>query len=397
VSQTAVQIDQVSKSFRRVKQAPTSIKQRMTNKLRRRTLEYDDFWALQEISYEIKTGTSIGLIGPNGSGKTTLLKMIAGILRPTTGVITSRGRIAALLELGAGFHQELTGRENVYLNASILGLTKKETDAVFDSIVDFAELHDFIDTKVKFYSSGMYMRLGFAVAVHVDPDILLVDEVLAVGDEGFQRRCLDRIQSFQQEGRTIVLVTHVVDQVRDICTEGVMLLNGVVHQTGTPETVVREYRRLLLKEDVPWVAGEPTRDIEIASVQVLPPEGRTLDDVEPGDNITIQVDLKASRAVEDPVVAVTLHDHHDVLEYQESTASLGANLGRIQGARRVRFVLRWLPYTSGEYFVTVGVTSRDERTLYDLAERSGSFSIPVQTNKIAVAHIATDIIVEDAT
>lgn len=392
----AISVDDVSKSFRLIKQAPTSIKQRLMNKVRRGGLEYDDFWALQDVAFDIQPGSSVGLIGPNGSGKTTLLKIIAGVLRPTKGSITARGRIAALLELGAGFHQELTGRENVYLNASILGLTKKQTDAVFDSIVDFAELEEFIDSKVKFYSSGMYMRLGFAVAVHVDPEILLVDEVLAVGDEGFQRKCLQRIQDFQQEGRTIVLVTHVVDQVRDICTEGVMLLSGQVHKRGTPETVVREYRRLLLKEKVPWVDGDPTDDIEITGVEVLPAAGRTLDDVRPGDDLAIQVDIKALKAVEDPVVVVTLHDHHDVLEFQESTASVGVDLGTVEGARRVRFTLRWLPYTSGEYFVTVGVTSRDEATLHALAERSGSFSIPIRSDKVAVAHIDTDVEVEQA-
>ena len=153
-------------------------------------------------------GSTVGLIGPNGSGKTTLLKLIGGILQPTTGTVEHRGRLAALLELGAGFHPDLTGRENVYLNASILGLSRKQTDKYFDAIVDFSGIEQFIDTQVKFYSSGMYVRLAFAVAVHVDPDVLLVDEVLAVGDEPFQRKCMDRIRQFQHEGRTIVLVTH---------------------------------------------------------------------------------------------------------------------------------------------------------------------------------------------
>ncbi|MCJ7832280.1 MAG: ABC transporter ATP-binding protein, partial [Actinobacteria bacterium] len=195
----AIDIDHISKAFRRYKQKPTSLKARVT----KRKMEAEEFRALDDVSFRIEPGTAVGLIGPNGSGKTTLLKIIAGVLRPTAGMVTTHGRIAALLELGAGFHQELTGRENVYLNASILGLSKKETDKVFDAIVDFAELDDFIDTQVKFYSSGMFVRLGFAVAVHVDPEVFLIDEVLAVGDEGFQQKCLRRVTQFKDEGRTI--------------------------------------------------------------------------------------------------------------------------------------------------------------------------------------------------
>ena len=175
---TSVEIRNVSKKFRLYKEKPSSLKARLISSRARA----EDFWALRDVSFDIEPGQSVGLIGPNGSGKTTLLKMIAGILRPTAGSVVTRGRIAALLELGAGFHPELTGRENVYLNAAFLGLSRKETDAVYDDIVDFAELPDFMDNQVKFYSSGMLVRLGFAVAVHVDPAILLVDEVLAVGD-----------------------------------------------------------------------------------------------------------------------------------------------------------------------------------------------------------------------
>ena len=192
----------------------------------------DDFWALRDVSFEVETGETLALIGHNGSGKSTLLKVIAGILRPTQGLVRQRGRLAALLELGAGFHQELTGRENVYLNASFLGLSRRDTDRVYDEIVRFAELGEFMEMQVKFYSSGMLVRLGFAVAVHVDPEVLLIDEVLAVGDEAFQSRCLDRVRTFQREGRTIVLVTHALDQVRQLCDRAVMLDHGVVATDG---------------------------------------------------------------------------------------------------------------------------------------------------------------------
>src|SRR5215204_7385935 len=222
---TVIRVSDVSKKFSL--NANKSLKERLVNA--RTTSEHkSEFWALRNIDLEIASGTSLGLIGHNGSGKSTLLKVIGGILSPTEGMVERRGRLAALLELGAGFHGDLSGRENVYLNASILGLTRRQTDAYFDAIVDFSGIERFIDTQVKFYSSGMYVRLAFAVAVHVDPDILLVDEVLAVGDESFQRKCLEKIRSFMREGRTIVFVTHGLDQVRQLCDRVIMLESGQV-------------------------------------------------------------------------------------------------------------------------------------------------------------------------
>jgi ABC-2 type transport system ATP-binding protein len=202
----------------------------------------DDFWALKDIDLDIEAGSTVGLVGHNGSGKSTLLKVIGGIIQPTSGTVTRRGRMAALLELGAGFHPDLTGRENVYLNAAILGLTRKETDRYFDDIVDFSGIAEFIDTQVKFYSSGMYVRLAFAVAVHVDPDLLLVDEVLAVGDEPFQRKCMEKITQFQKEGRTIVLVSHSAEQVGSLCDRVVVLDGGRIQHDGDPGEGIRILR-----------------------------------------------------------------------------------------------------------------------------------------------------------
>ncbi len=175
---------------------------------------YDDLWALHNVSFEVKEGETVGVLGRNGSGKSTLLKCICGVLQPTSGQVVVRGKLAGLLELGAGFQPDLTGRENIFLNGSLLGLSKAEIAKVFDDIVAFAELEQFIDNQVKFYSSGMYVRLGFGIAVNVDPDVLVIDEVLAVGDERFQRKCIERVQEFQREGRTIIFVTHSPDQVR---------------------------------------------------------------------------------------------------------------------------------------------------------------------------------------
>jgi ABC-type polysaccharide/polyol phosphate transport system ATPase subunit len=390
MSVPAVEIDHIEKRFRRYKQKPTTLKARMT----RRGIEAEEFLALSDVSYKILPGSTVGLIGPNGSGKTTLLKIIAGILRPSEGSVVTRGRIAALLELGAGFHQELTGRENVYLNASILGLSKKNTDAVFDDIVAFAELEDFIDTQVKFYSSGMFVRLGFAVAVHVDPEILLIDEVLAVGDVGFQQKCLERINSFKDEGRTIILVTHVVDQVRQICTEAMMLTKGVVHASGSADDVVREYRRLLLQKDVSYAMQQETKAVEVTSVQLLTTDGSAAKEIRPGEGLKIMVDVEAHANVADPVVSLALHDQHNVYMYGWSTADSGVDLGSVSGKRRLLFELGALPYTSGKYWLTVAVTSEDHSVVYDLQEQRYTFDVPAQSDNPPVAYIPTTVTVE---
>ena len=187
---------------------------------------------LDGLDLDLPRGAIHALVGPNGSGKSTLLKVIGGIIRPSSGQVLRRGRVAALLELGAGFHPDLTGRENVFLNAAILGLSRDETEAKFDEIVEFSEISEFIDSQVKFYSSGMYVRLAFAIAVHVDPDILLVDEVLAVGDEQFQKKCMDKIAEFQRDGRTIVFVSHSADQVESLCDRAVVLSHGKLVYDG---------------------------------------------------------------------------------------------------------------------------------------------------------------------
>jgi len=234
-----VRLEAVSKRF--VLLRDKSVKERLLNITASRA-HRQEFWALRDIELSIPAGATVGLVGHNGSGKSTLLKLIGGILQPTSGSVSRRGRLAALLELGAGFHPDLTGRENVYLNAALLGMSRADTRAAFDQIVDFSGVEDFIDTAVKFYSSGMYVRLAFAVAVHVDPDLLLVDEVLAVGDEAFQAKCLDRIREFQQEGRTIVLVSHAAPQVEQLCDRVVVLHHGAMIFDGGASEGIRVLR-----------------------------------------------------------------------------------------------------------------------------------------------------------
>jgi ABC-type polysaccharide/polyol phosphate transport system ATPase subunit len=371
VTATAIEVLDVSKRFRVYREKPTSLKQRLLSGRTRA----EDFWALTDVSFEVPQGGTLGLIGHNGSGKTTMLKVIAGILRPTKGVVRERGRIAGLLELGAGFHPELTGRENVYLNASFLGLSRAETDRVYDEIVGFAELQEFMDTAVKFYSSGMLVRLGFAVAVHVEPEIILIDEVLAVGDEAFQARCIDRVRSFQREGRTIIFVTHALDQVRHLCDHAVMLDHGRVHTAGAPDDVVREMRLTILHHDLEFAREEGSKEVEITDVELLR-DGRRLEGaVRSGETITMRIDLRASEPVDDPVLSFALHDATNAFVFGDDTARLGMALGTVEGNRRVEFALGPIPVTGGKYWITLGLHSRDNANVYHVLDERYSFEV----------------------
>jgi ABC-2 type transport system ATP-binding protein len=237
---TIVSVENVSREFRKYYQK--TFKEFLTDRHAKNFNKV--FWALKDVSFEVKDGSTLGLLGRNGSGKSTLLKIISGVLTPSNGQVTRPVATAALLELGAGFQPDMTGRENIYLNSSILGRSKKDTENVIDDIIDFSGISEFIDTPVKFFSSGMYARLGFSIAIHTDPELLLVDEVLAVGDEPFQKKCLDRIQSMQKEGRTIILVTHDTNTVAQFCDTAVALDHGTVLAKGDTISVINAYRAL---------------------------------------------------------------------------------------------------------------------------------------------------------
>lgn len=233
----AIEFKSVSKKFRKGRKL--FLKQALLDVFRPNKEE--DFWALKDINFKIKKGETVGIIGSNGSGKSTILKLIAGVLVPTEGAVEVNGRVGPLIELGAGFHPELTGRENIYLNGTILGLSKKEIDEKFNKIVTFSGIEDFIDTPVKHYSSGMYMRLGFSIAVHADPDILLIDEILAVGDLHFQQKCYDKLTKFQEEGMTIILISHSLDIVKHFCKRAILLEGGRIVKRGEIEEVAKKY------------------------------------------------------------------------------------------------------------------------------------------------------------
>lgn len=355
-----------------------------------------DFWALRHVSFELDESHTLGLIGANGSGKSTLLKMIAGILQPTDGYVERRGRVAALLELGAGFHADLTGRENIYLNASILGLTRRQTDRYFDAIVDFSGIEPFIDNQVKFYSSGMYVRLAFAVAVHVEPELLLIDEVLAVGDEPFQRKCMKRIKQFQAEGRTIVLVTHGIDLVRQLCDRAIMLEKGEVVCDGKPQEVARAFR----ERYAPSVEAAPddvrgTRTLSITDVVVTDGSGHAKERFAAGDAMGVEFTLDPTEAVIDPVVGVIVYNHLDVFIFGTNTALQNVSLGKVSRPTRLNFDFGPIPMVEGQYFVTVAAHSRDETVQYHWLERQHSFRVFSPTNDVGIIHLDPRIEVKE--
>jgi len=377
---TVIRIENVSKRF--IIRKEKSLKERLVN-FGRSNLHKEDFWALQNVNLEVSTGSTVGLIGPNGSGKSTLLKMIGGILQPTSGSVHLRGRLAALLELGAGFHPDLTGRENVYLNASILGLSKKQTDYHFDAMVEFSGIEPFIDTQVKFYSSGMYVRLAFAVAVHVDPDILLVDEVLAVGDEQFQRKCLERIRGFQHEGRTIVLVTHGLDQVAEFCDRAVVLEHGKVAADGTPREALKVLRadfesaRQVEVERAENASDEPVKRLRarFSGVALRSDSGAVgHPTLRSGEGLTVAVEIEAATPLEDWEIGVGIATPLGIALYGTNTRLLGVQLSRHVGTGRFEFHLQQLGLGEGDYSVQASITGPDG-TAIDTVAQAAEFSV----------------------
>lgn len=374
----AVEIAAVSKRFVRNTEPAKTFKERVLTWSRNARTE---FYALHDITFDVGIGETIGLLGHNGSGKSTLLKCIAGTLRPSSGVIRTRGRMAALLELGAGFHPDLTGRENVYLNGSILGFSRQHIDSIFDDIVAFSELEAFIDAQVKHYSSGMYARLGFAVAVNLEPDILLVDEVLAVGDEAFQRKCLDRIRRFQRDGRTILLVTHSPDLARQLCDRVVVLDHGEQIFLGDTGEAARRYRASLEKStpvdstEQPAQSSLPTTGSAVRITDVVvdpPPDGIAH---RPGDRVVVRIGYRSDGTVHGLRARLMLHAHDGTLLTNISSYDLGRDVGTVDGDGEVSFVIDDLPLMDGRYLVSVVLQDHSEEFEHDRRDRWAHFDV----------------------
>jgi ABC-2 type transport system ATP-binding protein len=400
MSTPVISVEHVSKRF--VIRKEKSLKERLLN-FGRSNEHKDDFWALRDVDLSIDSGSTVGLIGPNGSGKSTLLKMIGGILQPTSGEVRLRGRLAALLELGAGFHPDLTGRENVYLNASLLGLTRQQTDRFFDPIVDFSGIERFIDTQVKFYSSGMYVRLAFAVAIHVDPDILLVDEVLAVGDEPFQRKCMDRIRAFQQEGRTIVLVTHALDQVADLCDRAVVLDHGVVQADGAPRDALRVLRsefEHVRQEDIERQQASAdhreTRELpraRVERVEVLRGDAPA-HDVPVGAPMTVRVHVRADEPLRDWILGFGIETNVGQNIYGTNSKLLGMHLPDLVGSAAYDFRIPSLDVGEGSYTVHGAVANMAGAELHRLLE-GASFVATADGREVGFVRLGPTLVAAD--
>lgn len=392
---SAISINGVSKRFRISEDRQTSLKERAVH-LGRAKRGHREFWALQDINLEIEEGETVGLLGHNGSGKSTLLKCIGGILNPTYGEVRVRGRIASLLELGAGFHPELSGRENVFLNGSILGLSKRDIASRFDDIVAFAELEEFIDEQVKHYSSGMYVRLGFAVAINVEPDVLLVDEVLSVGDEAFQTKCLERVRDFQRDGRTIVFVSHNADLIRRICTRAMVLDHGRTVTIDDSASAILVFREGLLGKhlegDAVLAHGHRiTRTVRIDEVVVAWPGSDERGYVSPGDPVTIAVRYDCDAPTDDVAFALELRDVDGTIVYGCNSDVLGGHLGGISGSGWMTFEIPSLGLLDGIYRIDVGVHTHDAVTEYDFVQTAALLTVIGGPGVVGIADLSARV------
>jgi lipopolysaccharide transport system ATP-binding protein len=348
---------------------------------RHKTAELEAFWALRNVNFEIEQGERIGIIGRNGAGKSTLLKILSRITAPTTGQAVIHGRVASLLEVGTGFHPELTGRENIFLNGAILGMRKTEIKSKFDEIVAFAEVEKFLDTPVKRYSSGMYVRLAFAVAAHLEPEILIVDEVLAVGDAQFQKKCLGKMEEAGTEGRTVLFVSHNMAAVSKLCQKGIYLCSGALHTTGDAEKVIRTYLQdSIRKSEMPLAERNDRQGSGIArfsSVEVLDSVQRKTESILCGQDMIIRIKLSSQTKgliLKNPAVAIGIDNSRGQRVWHLSNESIGRHFSEIDVENScLDFRIPRLPLVSDTYTLVLFLTSNG--TITDWIQEAGSFNV----------------------
>jgi ABC-2 type transport system ATP-binding protein/lipopolysaccharide transport system ATP-binding protein len=375
-AEPAIEVRSVRKKFRVAQDRRTNVKEALVRR-RGRGPKHRDFWAIDDVSLTIPRGSTFGLIGHNGSGKSTLLKTIAGIHLPTSGEVVAHGRVSALLEVGAGFHPELSGRENIYLNGAILGMTKKQIAAAMDDIIEFSGLEEFIDTPVKVYSSGMYVRLGFAIAVNLDPEILIVDEIVAVGDEEFQRRCMDYLHDLRERGTTIVVVSHSLPMLQRLCDRVAWLDHGHLVAEGPAEEVCEQYLAAVNAAEAKHLAesegrAEPTdaaREgtgaVRITDLTMLDDDGKPQTLAANGEPVTLRVSYEVHEPVTDPIVFLDFWGENGQHLAGPDSWIGGLRLGEVTGTGSVQMRLDKLPFLPGVYSVSASIASGDLAEVYD--------------------------------
>ncbi len=369
-SPVAIAVSGLGKSYRIQHQGQTTLKT-ATLRLFSRDSEFDEkFWALRSVSFSVRPGETLGIIGRNGAGKSTLLGLIAGTITPTEGEVRTAGRISSLLELGAGFHPDLTGRENIFLNGSILGLRRRDIAQRFDAIVAFSELERFIDHPVKHYSSGMFVRLAFSVAMEVDPEILILDEVLSVGDERFREKCRVRINEFRRRGKTFLIVSHDMDTIQAICERVLVLDRGRTVLEDLPARAVSEYHTINARGESagegPEVREWGTREAVILDVSLRDARGNVVTTLGAREGFTAHLRWRADRRIEDPVFGFALCDAEGRLLYGTNTAIDGCALTAIEGEGAIGFAVESIAFQRGRYYLTFAIPSRDHKTYHRL-------------------------------
>jgi homopolymeric O-antigen transport system ATP-binding protein len=335
-------------------------------------LTAEEFWAVNDVSFEVAPGEALGIIGPNGAGKSTVLKLLTRILKPTRGRCEVRGRAGALIEVAAGFHPDLTGRENVYLQGAIMGMKQAEIARKFSEIVEFAGITEFIDTPVKRYSSGMNARLGFAIAAHLDPDVLLIDEVLSVGDARFQERCGERMHAMRASGVVLVFVSHNLTAVLDLCNRAVLIDHGRVKFDGEPGAAVQAYRSVTSNRDTDRPADG---GIRLAGVEVFDDHGRAVQTLDTGDGLTVRIHYKTTRPVEHPHFAVDIHRGDGVYCHGTNTRLANLDLGTIERDGHIDLVIPSLRLLPGCYSLSIGILDTHAVKPHDVQFHAYPFSV----------------------
>jgi ABC-type polysaccharide/polyol phosphate transport system ATPase subunit len=382
-----ITVKNLAKSYMRSHAVQKSLKATVLN-LFKNSMQKEAFWAVSDVSFAAREGETLGIIGANGAGKSTLLRLIAGTTHPTSGSVSISGRISSLLELGAGFHPDLTGRENIYLNGSILGISKKEINKKFDSIVEFSGLSRFIDSPVKFYSSGMYVRLGFAIAVEVDPDILLMDEVLAVGDEEFRKRSLAKVEDFKAKNKTMLIVSHDLETIKKMCDRVLFLDQGKIIGLGEPSKIVDEYRNFgIYKKGNVTVKEYGTREIVFEEVILKDKNGMPRQEFAAGEEMRIEMHCRADKAVEAPVFGFSISDSSQATVLGTNTILRSFRVSRFSGSGTITARIQSLNIQRGLYHLSVACHSQDHSVQYHRKDNFLEFRITPLSEEEGTVHM----------